>query len=67
MKRLNNFLIITDLMDSNNFTILFSYFDTKTSFFSDCTIEEFLPAGDGKWNIIDAVKSSFTSVQAIAF
>ena len=50
-------------------SILYShtYFDDKTPFFSDGTMEEFLPAGDGKWSTIDAVKSPFTFVQAIAF
>ena len=30
-------------------------------------MEEFSPEDDGKWNTIDAVKSPFTNVQAIAF
>ena len=47
--------------------IFFTFFDDKTPFFSDRTMEEFLPAGDGKWNTIEAVKSPFTFVQAIAF
>ena len=44
-----------------------TYFDDKTPFFSNGTIEEFLPAGDGKWNTIDAVKSPFKFVHAITF
>ena len=56
-----------------NFKWLISLFYTHTCFFrqnpffSGGTMEEFLPAGDGKWKTIDAVKSPFTSVQAIAF
>ena len=67
VKRPNNFHVITDLMDLINFAILFSYFDTRIHFFSDRTMEEFSPAGDGKWNTIDTVKSAFKFVQAIAF
>ena len=67
MKRTNNFLIITDLMDMINFTILFSCFFRQDPFISAGTMEEFSPADNGKWKTIDAVKSPFTSVQAIAF
>ena len=67
MIRTNNFLIITDLMDMINFTILFSCFFRQNPFISAGTMEEFLPADDGKWNTIDAVKSPFKFVQAIAF
>ena len=49
-------------------SLIYSYFShVKTPFFSDGTMEELLPAGDGKWNKIDAVKSPFMLVQAIAF
>ena len=64
------FLLILYLNDSINFAILFIFFhhfDIKTPFFSDGTMEEFSPAGDGKWNTIDTVKSAFKFVQAIAF
>ena len=47
--------------------IFFTFFDDKTPFFSDRTMEEFSPAADGKWKTIDAVKSPFKSVHAIAF